>query len=460
MGSWIACLTVIAALRQLLEDAELVKEANVFDITSIRDQINVKNNKFETALDIVDESSVSILLAMGADVSLKDENKTASDLTQPEGTCVKLLERMRVSDSSQSQGDMEYGWTALMVAAEIGYIEQIDLLQEIDINAKNSRRQTALMIAASNANHKEVKLLVAMKSNLEEKDAENQQTALCCAAKSGCVNSIGILVEAKADLTVLCKADVSSVKADKTVLDLASENECIELLREYGVDGWTPLMIAIERGPYCAKLFQQTRDTLICMRQRQSFPTDFQTSLMLYSKLRDQQKSWRWGMREPINLVMSEDGRTVWKVTDSPDYSCVIGDSSFKIGVHRWTLKGKEVSCMWAGVAHCLTKEHLSTSPGGYGSGPCIGFQCKGNEVRIYGENAAEITLFSKVRYSSTRDQTLDFELDMYDRSLKIWVDGVLAVVVSNLTERELQPYVCMDDNESVELVACTSYDG
>ncbi len=466
IGAWIARLGVVAALRLLLEDMDLVSRAGVLDVVSIGNQLDEKNNTSETALHIAalryNDSAVCRLLAWRADVTrLNNDKKSPLDLAN--GSCVALLARMApksAHESSQPSNEedmLECGWTALMVAAEIGDTHQIDALlkQENDVNATNSKKRSALHIAASAGNAEAVKLLVERKADLECRD-ENQHTALCSAARKGSANCIRNLVEARADLTVVCKAEASTTKSE-TVLDLASGNECTELLKGYGVDGWTSLMVAVEKGHYSAKMFLETRENLLCMHSGRPFLGGFQRALRLYSGLAYIQKTWKWGRHEANNLVFSEDGSKVSKVQNNPDYSSAIGDVVFEAGVHRWTLKAYNVSSMWAGVARNVTEAQLGTHPGAtqIGGWHCIAFGSGSSDVRVFGDKA-EITCFSQSGYSG--DQKLDFELDMYAGSLKFSVDGVLAVVVSNLDRGELQPYVCMDYSESVELLVSASF--
>jgi hypothetical protein len=475
IDSWVSRLTVVFALRLLLEDMHLVRR-DVFGVENIKTQINLKNDESKTALEIAalgdDSDSVCELLVLGADIMLiNDVDETAADkakLSHLQGSCFNMIERMAIvrSTDTVSPGDkvdhnVEHGWTALMVAAEIGYIEQIDALlednQKIDgyINARNSRLQSALHVAASSGNAKAVKLLIERKANLEDSD-EDGYTALCSAVKSGNVDSVRNLVMAKANLSVECKAN-------ETLLKLASDIDCIQLLREYGVDGWTPLMVAVEKGPFCIKIHLDTGENLKCLRSG-SFQKGFQNTLQLYSKLRNLDETWKWGnaevgKMEEKNLVLSKDGRKVSKENDNPDYSSVVGDVTFGTGVHRWTLEVNSVRYMWAGVSQHVTKDQLCLSPNSLNNENgcyCILFGTGSTDVRVIGDHAAEITTFSLSGFSS--NQKLDFELNIYDRTLKYLVDGVLAVVVSNISGKELQPFVCMDNSESVVLLACTSY--
>jgi ankyrin repeat protein len=466
IAAWMYRLNVIILLRQMREDMDLVTRADLFDVVSISSQLNQKNKESDTALHVAaascNDSAVSNLLAWRADINSLNKNQV-SPLGVAQGSCIHLLQRMASAHPndappSSSNGDApDYGWTALMVAAEIGDKEQIDsaLLLGNNINVKNSRMQSALHIAASAGNADAVKILIEGKANLEDRD-ENQQTALCIAAKKGDAETVRNLVSAKADLTIVCAVD--SAMRPETVLDMACGNECIELLKGYGVDGWTSLMVAVERGHFFVNKFLQTRESLICLHGGQPLPGHFQQDLRVYSNLSCHKETWKWGKHETNNLVVSKGGSEVCKVRNEPDYSCALVDQVFQTGVHRWTFKVKNVTSMWTGVARGLTEEQLSRFPGSYcsGEGCVVAFGAGSGDVRISCDRVPETAIISQLGYSS--EQILDFELDTYASLLKFSVDGVLAVVVSNLDGRELQPYVCMDYSESIELLACASF--
>jgi ankyrin repeat protein len=470
IGAWIVRSTVIAALRQLLEDMELVRKDNIFGVKSIGDQINLKNHDSLTALHLAvtrkDENTVKSLLVRGADVNLIDKIKYSLD---DNSSIAKLLSQtVSTHVAQQIKGDpLECGWTALMIAAEIGHTEEIDeiLKRENNINSTNSKKQTALHIAASFKNSEAVKLLVQRKASLEGRDVR-QHTALCSAAKSGCAKSVRILAEEKADVNVAFPwtQDSSNTKKEQTVLDLAiksSDTECIRLLKEYGVEAWTPLMVAVEKGPYCVGLFLETRDNLIRLHDGKPFNDMFHKELMLYSNLKMHHAMWKWsGDKMENNLVVGKDGFEVMKVRELSPFSCILGDVTFMTGIHRWTLKVNNVRCMWAGVAQSVRSDQLGNRPGGYRgddeNGYFVVFWNCDNMPMVVGDDGAEISVLSQSSYSD--NQILDFELDMYDRSLKFSVDGVLAAVVSNLSGRELEPYICMGSCMTVELLASESF--
>jgi hypothetical protein len=97
IGAWFARLEVVAALRLMLEDMDLVSRTDAFDIVSIENQLDKKNNKSDTALHIAaaryNDSTVCRLLAWKADATLLN-NDQKSPLDLDNGYCVALLARM------------------------------------------------------------------------------------------------------------------------------------------------------------------------------------------------------------------------------------------------------------------------------------------------------------------------------------------------------------------------------
>ena len=441
---------------------DLTEGVNPLTALSISDQLSAKNKDCRTALHIAATgnnmsavNTVCRLLAWKADISVMYENgELPSNLAK---ICVPYLNRMATADQlSQSNKDtsQEHGWTALMVASEIGDCEQIKFLLEegTNINACNSSQQSALHIAASAGNADVVQLLLDKKAEFHLRD-KYQFTPICCAARSGNIDTLRKLVEAKADVMVKIESNAKPM----SVLDMARErfgesSECIHLLKSYGVDGWNLLMISVERGHYSAKQFLETRENLIQRKKNKPFTSGFQNDLWFYSNLQFDTGSWKWNERENINLVLSDDGKKLTKVNDSPDYSCALGDIHFDIGVHKWKLCVKNVRSMWAGVARHVSKDQLCVYPGQnlFKESTIIAFG-SGGDIIIYGVHEFEKSIFSNFRYSSYME--LEFELDTHAQSLSFSIDGKLAYVVSNVNLKGSQPYICMDYYESVEFV-------
>lgn len=146
--------------------------------------VNARDMDGNTALDwAAGEGHVEIvklLLDRGADVNVKDKmlgftplmTATRSGHTE----IVKLLLNRGVDvnvvsgavafswtsyDGSRSESGVRGGWTALMIAAQYGYVDIVRLLLEkkVDINLKDINSNTALDLAKKNNHNETIKLL-------------------------------------------------------------------------------------------------------------------------------------------------------------------------------------------------------------------------------------------------------------------------------------------------------------
>ena len=79
--------------------------------------------------------------------------------------------------------------------------------------------------------------------DLHARNAESH-TALHVAASVGMMESILTLIRFKCDIN-------ASSETGCTPLSLADNQECAQLLKMLGADGWTPLMVMAERGGDC-----------------------------------------------------------------------------------------------------------------------------------------------------------------------------------------------------------------
>lgn len=58
-----------------------------------------------------------------------------------------------------------------------------------------------------------------------------------------------------------------------------------------------------------------------------------------------------WDKFHSTSMELSEDGSTIKKINDFPDFSNAMGSVWFSSGQHEWELKMGSVSRMWVGVA-------------------------------------------------------------------------------------------------------------
>jgi hypothetical protein len=67
--------------------------------------------------------------------------------------------------------------------------------------------------------------------------------------------------------------------------------------------------------------------------------------------VRLRQEEWTWDKYHTLSMELSQDGLTIKKTNDSPDFSNAMGSEAFSSGYHTWEIKMNTVSRMWVGVA-------------------------------------------------------------------------------------------------------------
>jgi ankyrin repeat protein len=468
-------LNVAALVDEMFEALTLCSSPTRIDVLEqgVVAHVNICNNDTGTALHIAasngNDDAVSALIAFKADVSIENkDNKKPFQVAQ--GGCGKLISRLETpavkeeEDSTmhgeeQAENEIENGWTPLMFAAELGLVDQIIVLLHSgeEILSTNGRRQTALHIAAQAGNAVVIEELVKVHAELLEARDSKGHTAICSAARSGKVDAVRALIRAKANFN--CEAEATTCIS---VLELATGDDVVGVLKSIGADGWTPLMIAVEKGVYQVRKYLQAMECCVKMQARETFHEWVQNDLAYYMGLEPMESRWNWGLHEDHNLTISSDGLTITKHSNAPDYSCVVGSELFVGGVHRWTVQVQNVQTMWIGVARGVEgQDLLGTFPH---EKPCedgciLAFGLSYRDVIMFGDNDPSITYYSNDGYSS--GSKIEFELDMHELSLKMWVNGALSLVASNLDasdDKGLCPYACMYNNESISILTRSSF--
>ena len=147
----------------------------------------------------------------------------------------------------------ERGLTPLIIGAALGQTEIVKLLLEkgADVNARDNRIGAMAIMVASDKGHVDIiKLLIENGADINAKD-NNSSTPLMIAAEKGQVKAAKFLIENGADINAgnnLLGAMPIGIASDKGHVDI------IKLLIENGADigakdknGATPLMIAAEK---------------------------------------------------------------------------------------------------------------------------------------------------------------------------------------------------------------------
>jgi serine/threonine protein kinase len=185
---------IIARERVLILAAESGATNTVRALLTVGIQVDAKDGNNSTALISAAKRGktdvVTVLLAAGADRSTKDSNgQTAftAGVKSGHGGVVKAL----LTDNI----DLETKNMALLVAAEAGHTDVVDLLLAAgaNIRSRNNDGQTVLMIAAKEGHANLVKALIAADAEVAAKD-RNNLTALALATKRGQFDVLRILL--------------------------------------------------------------------------------------------------------------------------------------------------------------------------------------------------------------------------------------------------------------------------
>ena len=131
------------------------------------------------------------------------------------------------------QKEMDYSVGSFLNEAGAGNLERVKLFLKagMDINARGTNNETALMLAVTNSNIEMAKLLIANKADVNAKNNEGY-TAMMIVSTFGDLKAINILIDAGADIN-------ARSNSGETALMLASLNgriEAVELLIKKGAD--------------------------------------------------------------------------------------------------------------------------------------------------------------------------------------------------------------------------------
>jgi ankyrin repeat protein len=413
--------------------------------TKLAFDVNKTNQSGQTALHVAAQhgnlQSVRALILSKANLDVADvDGKCVHDYMPPDSELQELYSQVRDGNCN-----------LLMLAAKQsdGQQARLSLISSDNVNDPNDKGQSALHFAALEGNTNLVSALLGAKAQLEMADIEGN-TPLCNAAIGGNPAIVASLLSAKADVFVINKAGLSPLQLCTS--DLASF-----LLKTSGADGWTPLMVAAESGNSLVQKYFKVRQCLMCIQNKSDFPLWLQNDLQYYSNLKQKEIHWTWEAHESLNLVFKNDNKQVYKKATSlaaSTHVAVLGSEEFHYGIHSWNLKVDNVHWMCAGVAKgvegCLD---ASPTDGSAGFEYLLAFASNG-AIYAHGKkhviNSVTLTGFSS-------GQILTFELDTHEHSLVMKVDGILAVVVFNIEDQRVRPYICMRFSECCHLLSNVS---
>jgi len=144
--------------------------------------------------------------------------------------------------------------TPLHWAAKLGFFDVVQFYVErgADVNVKNSKGESALMLSATNGHHEIVQCLIFYGANLKEIRIKDGATPLLMAVRNNFIDTVKVLV--------LNGAEVNRTsKKGKTAFYISCEignYEIVKFLQKHGADvcklfqGKSPLDIALDNSHY------------------------------------------------------------------------------------------------------------------------------------------------------------------------------------------------------------------
>jgi hypothetical protein len=307
------------------------------------------------------------------------------------------------------------------------------------VNARDSAGRTALHTAAEQGRADAVRILVEWKAVLDTQDLRGR-SGLHCAAEKGHGELVRLLVEAKADFNA---EDAKGL----TPLDVSGSVECSDALKAAGADGWTPLILAAEKGAAKLESYFRFREAVLSISKQAPFPKWFVDMVSRYEGLKA--VDWTWGACEPSSMTVSADKLTVKRSSSSPDYSCALGSQAFDEGVHIWSIRAENVTSMHIGIARGVEEgDGLGLSPGSTGK-YMLALDNSSSELTTIGRGPS-IQRISGTAFSSGK--VVELELDTSQHKLKVGIDGRTVLMLTNIEDKGTFPFICMAYEESATL--------
>jgi hypothetical protein len=316
---------------------------------------------------------------------------------------------------------------------------EVTEIERLEIDQANKALETALHLAVMRSNLVSVKALLKARACIEVKNSSGK-TALHLAAMQGNAQMVQTLLYAK--------ANPDAETGGKSCLEIAViHSSCATVLKRVGADGWTPLMVAAEKGGSAVEEYLQCREFCLSVQSREPFRQleIFSNEVQFYSGLSEVDSTLEWGQKwsKLSGAHISNLGAVDINATL---FSCALGKDAFTSGIHIWKVlvadfQGKKA---WIGVAR---NEDVTCEPQNPKSSQAcyiVYFESEGTEgVLGVAQQQSKPVFVDKIGDSSfSSGQTVELRLDTFKKSLELRLDGLTKRVVHNIDTRKIHPYV------------------
>jgi hypothetical protein len=297
-----------------------------------------------------------------------------------------------------------------------------------------------------------VKALLAAGASTEIRNTDGQ-TAVHLAAGLGNEVIVQTLLQGKASPDVVDKNG-------KSCLEVAAVHDsCSAALKRIGADGWTPLMVAAEKGGPVLEKYLLCRNYCLSIKNMDAFPERFCHEIQFYSGLLPPKSSkFEWGRK--WNMTYCDKTNKFGVATgDEAKVACAVGKDEFESGIHTWKVYMSDFRGMaWIGVARYL--EDVACDPRAVQSckrSYIVYFESGGAEG-VVGVQPSKQVHFDQISASTfSAGQTIELQLDTFKSSLEMRIDGSTRTIAFNIETSDIRPYVCFENSGSASIVESTS---
>lgn len=200
-------------------------------------------------------------------------------------------------------------------------------------------------------------------------------------------------------------------------------------------------MVSTEIGGFAVNDYLKVRENFLSLRNRVEFSDRFQQEALFYSSLSGPINSSETTWDRLYQMDFLEGGRKVTAIAGTK-YCSALASELFGSGVYRWKISVHDFSSpVWLGIAREIDEGHhpLQSSSNCYHV--CFGSDGKAG---VGGRAPQGKTVYFETygKSSYLPGQIIEFTLDTLKSSLKMKIDGVVAMVAWNVDTHDARAFV------------------
>jgi hypothetical protein len=297
-----------------------------------------------------------------------------------------------------------------------------------------------------------------------------KKSALHIAAARDDSESVLALIEAQANI------ELQDWKLRTPLQRAGYASTCGDILRLYGADKWSPLLMLAEKGEKHIKQYLRVRSILSSLAsQKAPFESWFEDKVERFSHS-TMKEDWTWdssrcdsAIKLDHDIVKDSSSVSVKlrasKILDTSEFSIAAGtDLNASQGICCLEFCVQNVKSVWLGICSISDAVKLAVHPTLSAADFLIAFHSSGKESSICqcsgSDDAKErLKCFGCTQYRS--GDRICFILNTENKTLKMKINGVKSYLLNDLSMPEngiLRPFVCMEHNERVTFTRREQY--